>query len=236
MNDYIKDYLRNHQDWIKNKEYTRLYDNMYVGDRKDLSETLLEANINFLPHLKDFIPAECFANNKQLTYIAIPPNISSIQRRAFNSSDIQYIQLPPLKHLGPGCFGYCMKLKSISIQGNINIIPNFCFYNCTSLETITLSSTIEEIQNNAFDGCINLKHIDLPPNIMIIGKNAFAHSGLESIKLPFTIMTIYEYAFNDCKNLKEVIVDGNEEDLEDMCGNVYKVFDNPDKIKFTFLR
>ncbi len=236
MNDYIKDYLRNHQDWIKNKEYARLYDNIATSDRNYLSEALIEAGINFLPYLKDFIPAGCFANNKQLTHITIPPNIKGIQRHAFNSSDIQYIQLPPLNHLGPGCFGWCKGLKSISIQGNINIIPNYCFYNCASLETITLSATINEIQNDAFGGCINLKHIDLPPNIMFIGKSAFARSGLESIKLPFTIMNIYEYAFNDCKNLKEVIVDGNEEDLEDMCDDIYKVFDNPDKIKFTFLR
>lgn len=57
MNDYIKDYLRSHQDWIKNKEYTRLYDNMYMGDRKDLSEALLEANINFFTSSKRFYPS-----------------------------------------------------------------------------------------------------------------------------------------------------------------------------------
>lgn len=236
MNDYIKNYLKIHQDWIINKEYNRLYDGIYQNDRKDLSEVLIKAGINFLPHLKDTIPAGCFSNNKQLTHIIIPPNINDIKRRAFDSSSIQSIQLPPLDYLGAHCFDGCKDLKSISIQGDIDTIPSYCFYNCTSLETVTLSYRIIDIKNNAFENCINLKHIDLPDTILFIGQRAFAGSGLESIRIPSTIMGVGNYVFRNCEELKEVIYDGTEEDLVDTCNDINSMFDNINKIKFTFLK
>jgi len=237
MEKYLKNYLSKHKNWIIDKDYPRLYNNLSISDRADLTAVLLEAKITFLPYMVD-IPQGSFYGLKIIDNIIIPESIIYIGTTSFARSSVQSIELPAsIKRIGRSAFANCYDLKSISIPEKITQIPKTCFYNCTDLEAVNLPDSIEDIGLEAFMGCKRLKSIKLPEDLAFIGTDAFyGCENLETIELPASIMSIKDGAFSNCIKLKKVIVHGTEDDLDDMLEtNKYNTFYNSENIEFIYI-
>ena len=55
----------------------------------------------------------------------------------------------------------CLKLKTVTFNGNLNQISLGAFSGCTILKTVTLTDQIVSVSEKAFNGCAVLSEIDL---------------------------------------------------------------------------
>lgn len=140
---------------------------------------------------------------KNITYIKIPNNITSIGWYAFAYSGITGIDLPnTLTTLSPNAFSYCKKLISIVIPNSVNSIGNVCFGNCSNLINVALSNEITAIGTQTFISCSKLENINLD-NIVTIGDYAFQGCSKLNIN-KINAATIGNSSFGSCGALKKV--------------------------------
>ena len=78
---------------------------------------------------------------------------------AFKSSNLVYITIPSsVTTIGSQAFLGCMRLSSVTIQGNV-YINGTAFMNCKNLMNVNMPLTCT-INSSAFEGCINLNYIN----------------------------------------------------------------------------
>ena len=87
-----------------------------------------------------------------------------------------------IRHISGGAFSNCIRLVSIRISGNVELIDRGTFANCPNLKTVELGEGIASIGSQSFLNCQNL----------------------EKIVIPHSVTNIDDYAFRDCKNLRQV--------------------------------
>lgn len=78
-----------------------------------------------------------------------------------------------LKTIGERSFSDCAGIPSLTILGEVKVIPVECFYKCTSLKTVTLPQSLETIQSWAFGGCSALEYVEIPKGVTSISASAF---------------------------------------------------------------
>ena len=110
--------------------------------------------------------------SRSLSEIMLPPNLTEIERSAFNQ---------------------CTSLSEIALPPNLTEIGDFAFRFCTSLSEITLPPNLAEIGVGTFSRCTSLKNITLPPN--------YFHSctSLSEITMPPTLTEIRGCPCGGCK-------------------------------------
>lgn len=97
-------------------------------------------------------------------------DITGIDKMAFaNNNELTSIALPyGVTYLGEGAFCNCVTLNSINIPEGVEIIPKACFGQCKELQTITLPASTKTIERLAFGYCNGLKELHIqattPPN------------------------------------------------------------------------
>ena len=105
--------------------------------------------------------AKLYIDNKEVTDITIPSDITSIGNCTFKG---------------------CSSLTSVTIPDSVTEIGNYAFNNCDRLTSITIPDSVTEIGNYAFYGCSRLASITIPNSIISIGKWAFYYcSSLKSV-------------------------------------------------------
>ena len=67
-----------------------------------------------------------------------------------------------------------IKLTSIDIPSECEIIDDSAFKGCTNLNIITLPNTLKHIYNNAFKNCESLKTFEIPESVESLGESIFA--------------------------------------------------------------
>ena len=78
-----------------------------------------------------------------------------------------------LKTIGERSFSGCSGIPSLTVLGEVKVIPVECFYQCTSLTSVTLPQSLETIQSWAFGGCTSLSYVEIPQSVTSISINAF---------------------------------------------------------------
>ncbi len=101
---------------------------------------------------------------------------------------LETVDLSSAASIGTNAFSYCRELKSVVLNKNITVIPEFAFAGCISLESIDLSAITE------------------------IGNSAFTETALQSVKLS-SAATVGEYAFVYCDKLASVELNENGVDI-----------------------
>lgn len=135
---------------------------------------------------KDIDLNRVFGSAKQLEYIQLPENISSI-------SNLE--------------FWLCESLKEISILASVTSIGAYAFQNNESLEAVTFEGNgVESIMKHAFEGCTALKEISIPDTVTLIDEYAFYEcSSLETVTLSSGLKEVGDFAFAN-SGLKKLIV------------------------------
>lgn len=175
--DFIKDNLN----LIDINDFGKLYLNIPLKYRGDVTSLLLEADIDPLKYV-DRIPRYYLYNQKGIKSIKIPNSIKFIEGSAFSGcQDLKSINIPDsVMLIGNYAFHTCNSLSSVNIGNGVVKISDHAFYDCNSLTNITIPDSVEEIQNRAFSFCTSLTNITLGKGIKGISYDIF--DGCRSLK------------------------------------------------------
>lgn len=153
-----------------------------------------------------------FSRCENLNNLVIPSRVESIGCYAFNGcTSLSNLEIKSGVLENTGYFGTtelfrdCLKLKTVSLTGNMEYIPDGMFESAKYLETLKIPSTVTAISSDAFRDCSSLQQITIPEAVTFIGNNAFDHcSALTSLVIPANVEDIGYYAFGHCDNLSNV--------------------------------
>ena len=171
---------------------TKIGENAFSGCR-GLKEVRFCINDNLDTYLikgHPYIDVDCgikyYINDKEITSIEIPSNVTSI---------------------GHYVFQRCSGLTSVTLPAGITEIGWGAFWNCSGLTTLNLPASLTEIGGSAFNGCSGLTSLTIPDGVTEIGKYAFSNcSYLTSLTIPSSVTSLGEYTFQECSSLQSVYV------------------------------
>lgn len=176
---------------------TRIGDSAFKGCRKlqDIYITDIAAwcNISGLNNLMSYSSSNknLYLNNKLVTSLIIPNNVTSI---------------------GAGAFEGCTGLTSVTIGNRVTSIGGYAFLGCTGLTSVTIPDSVTDIGIQAFEDCTGLTSVTIPDSVTSIGMHAFQGcSGLTSITIGKGVKIIRDAAFSGCIGLKRIIFKGTIE-------------------------
>lgn len=132
----------------------------------------------------DTISDFTFSDNKYLTEIVIPDNVT---------------------YIGESAFYRCPNLTKVTLPKGLKFIGYNTFRYCDKLESINIPETVEKIGPYAFLGCKSLKEVKLPANC-IVDQGAFADCGLVNLTIPNS-NNLEPKCFADCKNLETITIE-----------------------------
>ncbi len=180
------------------------------------------------------IGASAFSDCENLTEIALPETVASIESFAFaNCESLTSVSIPDgVKTIGESAFSNCWGLKEVKLPADLITIEKAAFSHCTYLSEIVIPDRVTEIGDAAFSTCFNANKLVLGSRVKIIGKNAFEKcrnipevvipdsvteirdsafegcTGMQSLSVGMRVSNIGEKAFANCSNLKEIVFTG----------------------------
>ena len=147
----------------------------------------------------------CFRNCTELNGVTLPANLRQIGGGAFlDCSSLTSINIPKtLENVqGSASVFEGSKLREVSFDEGVTIIPNRLFADCTELERISLPGTLVEIRSDAFARCTSLTNAVLPSGTTFVGSGAFSGcTALHWAYVPITIDRTLKDVFTDCPDL-----------------------------------
>ena len=157
-----------------------------------------------------------------------PNTITSVGNNAFTGcgfTSLDLHELPAGVTFGENCFQDNLKLGSVKLPTNLEVVPQGMFSGCSNLENVTIGTGTKEIKTNAFLNCAKINTIVFPNTYIFASK-----------------------AFGGCKGLTYIIIRHNsgsekvqfeEDSFPDKTGVIMRgyeveVQDYADKKKYTF--
>ncbi|MDE5858920.1 MAG: fibronectin type III domain-containing protein [Oscillospiraceae bacterium] len=151
--------------------------------------------------------------------ITIPDDVVWIGEKAFyNNDNITSVTIPEScwYWIDRRAFALCSKLKTVTVEGNIDGIGDEAFFACKALEKVTFKGNVGRgdgsggIGGAAFSNCSALKTVSFSKRratVDMIGGCAFSDcTSLTSINLPTGLGAIYGDAFVNCESLIKITV------------------------------
>lgn len=187
--------LKDNMDYIQHNEFQELFDNLDTSDRRDMSQILLNADIDFLSYM-DTIPERTFGDQWQLDSITIPPSIKTIDKAAFfGCKNLQHVIISGSNvEVGMLAFGGCSTLSDVQFDDSVKFSALNPFAYNYELDTFTLQRVINQTKLNGAG-----IHIDLYGY-------ATLHN-ITEITIPSQIENITGECFQSCTGLKEVTIE-----------------------------
>ena len=115
-----------------------------------------------------------YPRDDESTQFSIPSTVKVIDERAFQcNKHLESIIIPQnVEEIGLASFTYCMKLRSVTIEGPITFLAWRSFDSCPELTKIDLPATLNSISGYAFAFCRNLRTVivrnPIPPTLEFI--------------------------------------------------------------------
>lgn len=176
VSDRVIKLIKDSKDYIEKGDFESLYSDAYQlfslrSDTSDLTAIFLSAGIDPLKYM-NYVP-DNYAFLLNLPEVKLPTNIKEIWGQAFaKTSGFKSIDLSNIVKLEDECF-YESDLETITIPGNISIIPEAAFADCSQLRKVILEEGVKEIGYKSFSACTNLEELHLPKSLEKIELNAF---------------------------------------------------------------
>ena len=134
-------------DSLANRYFNNI-SNWAFENRKDIKGL----DLSQAAHLQR-IGYETFINCSEIsTDLVLPESVNQLNERSFSG---------------------CSSIKSISILGNVTVIPTECFYNNSSAKSLVLPDSLKVIQSWAFGNCTSLEYAEIPKSVTSIATSAF---------------------------------------------------------------
>ena len=132
-------------------------------------------------------------SKKQLTSVAIPEGVYSIEGNAFSENRLSYVTLPQtLRVIGEGAFTL-NSLQTVTIPTNVTTIGESAFAQNT-LSSITIPNSVTSIEASAFYNNV-LTTVVIGDGVEAIGDYAFYKNNITTLTLGQNIESIGAYAF-----------------------------------------
>lgn len=183
MTKELKEFLLQNRELIETENYYKLYcaannhfEQKSASFTKELSELLIECDVNPLEHLLT-VPTAYLANSDLIDHIVIPDNIEVVERAAFLGSE----------------------LKSVTFNdtSKCTVITNYAFDYCEYLETVILPPSCTTIGNNAFAYCGRLKSIVIPSTASNMFIHDLAFTATPDVKIYCKPGYVEDYCINN---------------------------------------
>ena len=168
MNKEIKEFIEDNKDLIEENEWDELYEKLDTIKPFQLSligeftEILLQAHIDPLEYMKE-VPA-FYLDRRTVPYesYSLPSSIKGIKVFAFAFTEgLKKINTNKVTKIGQNAFN-SSDLEIINIESKCSIQPS-AFENCLNLTTVFLPEIFnvksEDGRDLIFSGCVNLKEI-----------------------------------------------------------------------------
>jgi hypothetical protein len=156
-----------------------------------------------------YIGSSAFRGCTELTTVAIPDSVITIDDSAFRScTGLTNMTIPDsVISVGNSAFYNCSELKNVTVGNSVTSIGNSAFYNCSGLTDVTISDSVTFIDDSAFFSCSSLTSVTIPDSVTSLGEYVFARcSDLTSATLPDNLTSIPEGSFVECSTLKSVTI------------------------------
>ena len=163
------------------------------------------------------ISANAFSNCSGLTYVTLPPFVTSIGNYAFYNCSSYSGQLTignAVTSIGNYAFYGCRSLTGgINIPNTVITIGNYAFQGCTALTgALTIGNSVTSIGSAAFSGCTGLVgDIVIPNTVTVIGDAAFydCYGLTGNLVIPNSVISIGSSAFYNCHGFTGTLTIGN---------------------------
>ena len=132
---------------IENNDFDSLYNSLWSGIKiEDLTDVLLQANIDFLSYMHK-VPEACFWE-VNIENITIPGNIEIIERKAFALSEVHKVYIEEgVKEISNHAFTLCDNLSYVSIPKSVTYIGFKPFAGSEELTKIIFRGTKKEFDD-----------------------------------------------------------------------------------------
>lgn len=209
--------LKDNMDYIQHNEFQELFDNLDKSDRRDMSQILLNADIDFLPYMTT-IPERTFGDQWQLDSITIPPSIKTIDIAAFfGCKNLQHVIISGSNvEVGPLAFGGCSTLSDVQFDDSVKFSALNPFAYNYELDTFTLQRVINQTKLNGAGTHIdlfgyatmhNITEITIPSQIENITGECFQScTGLKEVTIEYGCRSIGISAFEGCTKLGKITI------------------------------
>ncbi|MBQ9978885.1 MAG: leucine-rich repeat domain-containing protein [Clostridia bacterium] len=180
-----------------------------------------------------------YLGNEENPYYAFmrPKNVTreeTVETYSYNPNDMDLPEketptLPPYPQYGPNsysceihpdtvvlaeaAFASCEGLKSITIPGRFEILPEYLFAGAQDLESVIIEDGVKVISQGTFENCPSLKTVVLPNNLEEFYSSFAYCSSLEFIELPNCVEYLYDM-FYRCSSLKTVYIGKNIKEID----------------------
>lgn len=162
------------------------------------------------------------------------PKVETVETYSYNPNDMDLPEketptLPPYPQYGPNsysceihpdtvvlaeaAFASCEGLKSITIPGRFEVLPEYLFAGAQDLESVIIEDGVKVISQGTFENCPSLKTVVLPNNLEEFYSSFAYCSSLECIELPDCVEYLYDM-FYRCSSLKTVYIGKNIKEIE----------------------
>ena len=132
-------------------------------------------------------------SKKQLTSVAIPEGVYSIEGNAFSENLLSYVTLPQtLRGIGEGAFTL-NSLQTVTIPTNVTTIGESAFAQ-NRLSSITIPNSVYSIEASAFSNNV-LTSVVIGDGVKAIGDYAFYRNHINTLTLGQNVESIGAYAF-----------------------------------------
>ena len=133
-----------------------------------------------------FYGAKLYLDNKEVTELMIPEDITEIKYSAFCG---------------------CGSIVKVVIPDSVTSIGNSAFYNCATLTTIDIPDHVTSIGDYAFESCDALTIVTIGDGVTSIGYSVFYDcDALTTVTIGDGVTSIYSYAFCGCAALTTVTI------------------------------
>ena len=134
-----------------------------------------------LPNGLTYIGKGCFQGLK-IKKLSIPASVQTIEKNAFQKSDLEEVIILGKTTLGSSIFKQCTKLTSVTLPEGITDIPSQAFFECSSLATMNIPGSVVNVGTNAFYGCnsLTISQLTVKGNISL---NSFSNLNIKNLDI-----------------------------------------------------
>lgn len=170
-----------------------------------------------------------YVNNKELTDLVIPDNVTSIGKHAFtHCAGLTSVTMSDnVTYIGDDAFYLCENIGSLTLSQNLQEIGLFSFAFCNSLSSLVLPEGLRKMDNGVFCGCSKIDSVIIPNSVTELGACVFSHCySLKYVRIGSGVRSIDNMVesgtFGRWKELTEITVDENNPvyDSRDNCNGI----------------
>ena len=115
-----------------------------------------------------------------------------------------------------GAYIFDEGFKSLTIEADIEVIPEYCVFDAKGLETVVLNEGLKILEGSNFYACPDLESITLPESLEKLGDGAlYDNRSLASITIPDNVKEIGMSVLMDCPSLTTINWDMTADECDD---------------------